>query len=321
MRRRLKPALTRPQDFDAFWTSTRLQLERIEPCLERRPLPRGRDGDPRAEVVSFDSLGRARISAYFVHGDGDPSRPLVIDSHGYGGRCRPRRDWARAGLDVLSVDIRGFGLSAAALPRSSRWGYVLTGVETPEGSVLRQAVADYMQAARVGRRLRTGPIPRIVFHGISFAGGLALMAQAVLGHTDDRSAEPAAADLLAVGVPTFGWAEGRNLYVRSGSGAEISRYLVHRPDLVEDTMLVMRYFDSINFADWVRCPALVGLGLEDRVVPAKTVYSIVNHLAGPHELMEFPVSHSDHPDERLWDQFEDRFLELALHGLPEDFGA
>ena len=27
------------------------------------------------------------------------------------------------------------------------------------------------------------------------------------------------ADLLAIGVPTFGWAEGRNLFVQSGSGA------------------------------------------------------------------------------------------------------
>jgi cephalosporin-C deacetylase len=150
-----------------------------------------------------------------------------------------------------------------------------------------------------------------VFEGVSFAGGLALMAQAVTGESD----------LLAIGVPTFGWAEGRNLFVRSGSGAEISRYLERRPDHVEDTMVVLRYFDAVNFADRVSCPTLLALGLEDNVVPAKTVYGIANHLKVPYELMEFPVSHSDGPEEEQWAQFEAYWLRLALQGLPVDFGA
>jgi hypothetical protein len=68
------------------------------------------------------------------------------------------------------------------------------------------------------------------------------------------------------------------------------------------------------------CPTLIGLGLSDEVVPAKTVYAIANHLAGPHEIMEFPVSHSRHPDERLWRRFEARWVELAAHWVPPAFG-
>mgnify|MGYP000278906489 CR=1 FL=1 len=81
---------------------------------------------------------------------------------------------------------------------------------------------------------------------------LALMAQATLQ----------SADLLALGVPTFGWAEGRNLFVKSGSGAEISRYLERRPDHLEDTMVVLRYFDAVNFAELVSCPTVLALGRE-----------------------------------------------------------
>ncbi|MFM1891430.1 MAG: hypothetical protein RLZ44_507, partial [Pseudomonadota bacterium] len=127
--------------------------------------------------------------------------------------------------------------------------------------------------------------------------------------------------LLALGVPTFGWAEGRNLFVQHGSGAEISNYLRRRPDHVEDTMLVLRYFDAVNFADRVTCPTLLGLGLEDAVVPAKTVYGIANHLGAPYELLEFPVSHSDHPEEQLWERFENYWLQLAVQGVPAGFGA
>ena len=47
----------------------------------------------------------------------------------------------------------------------------------------------------------------------------------------------------------------------------------------------------------IRCGTLIGLGLHDPVVPAETVYSIANHLSAPCEIMEFPVSHTELPEE------------------------
>lgn len=310
MRRAFKPGLTRPEDFDAFWDSTWLQLQQVDPAVEQGPAATGDVPGVQLQQITFESLGHARVGAHFLSWDDARPRPLVVGSHGYGGQCRPRWDWAARGVNVLCVDIRGFGISAAALPRPSRWGYVLTGIETPETSVIRQAVCDYMQAARAARRLLDRRISRTVFEGVSFAGGLALMAQAVTGR----------ADLLAVGVPTFGWAEGRNLFVKSGSGAEISNYLARRPDQAEDAMIVLRYFDTVNFADRITCPTVLALGLEDDVVPAKTVYGIANHLRGPYELFEFPVSHSGGPEEAQWQRFDDHWLQLACDGLPHGFG-
>jgi cephalosporin-C deacetylase len=310
MRRRFKPGLTRPEDFDAFWDSTWLQLQQLEPSIELGGTATGDVPGVGLRTLSFQSLGHVRVAAQFLCWDDDVPRPLVVGSHGYGGQCGLRWGWAARGVNVMCVDIRGFGISAPALPHPSRWGYVLTGIETPETSVIRQAVCDYMQAARVARHLLEGRISRTVFEGVSFAGGLALMSQAVTG----------AADLLAVGVPTFGWAEGRNLFVKSGSGAEISNFLARRPDQAEDTMVVLRYFDTVNFADRINCPTVLALGLEDDVVPAKTVYGIANHLAGPYELLEFPVSHSGGPEEEQWARFDDHWLRLACEGLPADFG-
>ena len=310
MRERFKPSTTRPEDFADFWHSTRLQLEQIDPGVEYHSDLAGEVPGVRGHIISFLSLGRLRVSAYWLQWQDDKPRPLVINSHGYGSQCRPRWDWAAQGVNVISVDIRGFGISQAALPHPSRWGYVLTGIETPETSVIRMAVCDYMQAARIGQQLGGQSVDRLVFEGVSFSGGLALMAQAILGH----------ADLLAIGVPTFGWAEGRNLFVQSGSGAEISRYLARRPDHMEDAMLVLRYFDAVNFADQVHCPVLLALGLKDDVVPAKTVFAIANHLQVPYELLTFAVSHSDGPEEEQWNQFESHWMRLIQRGLPKDFG-
>ena len=310
MRKHFKPPLTRPADFELFWDSTRRQLERQPPAIERSALETREHTGLSSELVSFLSLGGVRITASLINWPDDRARPLVIYSHGYGDQCQPRWDWASRGLNVFGVDIRGFGRSRAALPAPSPRGYVLTGIETPEASVLRAAVCDYMQAACVARSLLEGRVARTVFHGVSFAGGLALMAEAVLNM----------ADLLVVGVPTFGWAGGRHVFVKSGSGAEINRYVEARPEHLEDVMLVLRYFDTVNFADHVHCPTLVGIGLQDEVVPAKTVYGIANHLAGPHEIMEFPVSHTDRPEEQLWEKFETCLLELASNGVSDDFG-
>jgi cephalosporin-C deacetylase-like acetyl esterase len=76
----------------------------------------------------------------------------------------------------------------------------------------------------------------------------------------------------------------------------------------------------MNFAAAIRCPTLVGLGLEDSVVPAPTVYAIVNHLSVPHQVVRLPVSHTDLPEEKLWNRFEAYWLRLVVEGVPPNFG-
>jgi cephalosporin-C deacetylase len=297
-------------DFLEFWSQTIDELDRTPPMMEREAA--GARAGLELERLAFASLGNALIHGYLLRwADGEP-RPLVVHGHGYGEGSTPRWRWARAGLNVVGVDVRGWGRSRAALPSRSRWGWVLTGIESPERHVLRGAVCDYLRAVRVGRELLGTAVARTVLHGASFADGLALMAEALAG----------AAHLLAVAVPTFGWAEGRRLFARSGSAGEVNRYLERRPEhAAEDLMVVLRYFDPVNFAGLVDCPTLVGVGLVDEVVPAPTVLAIAAHLGGPHELLRFPVSHAGSAEERRWQAFERRWLQLALGGVPPGFGA
>lgn len=304
-----QPPLTRPPDFESFWEKTRTELRRIPPAVSRESLG---SEDPALEFerLGFDSLGGVRVSGYVIRWKDDVPRPLVVHSHGYGGGLDPMWHWAKVGVNVLGVEARGYGRSKDALPSPSRWGYVLTGIESPEKYVLRGAVCDYMRAVEVGKEVLDPSVSRTILNGTSFAGGLAVMAESVLQ----------AADFLVVAVPSFGWAEGRRLLVEDGSGQEINHYLEAYPEREEDVMVVLSYFDSMNFAAQIRCPTLVGLGLEDNVVPAPTVYAIVNHLSAPHRVVRLPVSHTDLPEEKLWDQFEAYWLRLAVEGVPPNFG-
>ena len=56
------------------------------------------------------------------------------------------------------------------------------------------------------------------------------------------------------------------------------------------------------------------------MVPAPTVYAIANHLGGPHQIVRLPVSHTRHPEEKLWERFEAYWLRLAVRGVVRGFG-
>ncbi len=310
MHAHLQPPLNKPHDLDDFWQTTLQALQRTDLQLICRPAEETSDADFGLYHLSFKSLGGVDIHGYMLQWKDDKPRPLVVHSHGYQGQAEVQWSWARTGVHVLGVDIRGFGRSAKALPDPSSWGYILTGYESPESYVLRGAVCDYIRAVQVGRTLLNGRIQRMVIHGVSFAGALALMAEALLQE----------ANFLTVGVPTFGWMEGRYFFVKAGSGSEINRFLERHPYEAEDLMLVLRYFDPMHFADRITCPTLVGIGREDDVVPSPTVYAIANRLNGPSEIIELPVSHSNAPEERLWLLFEAYWLRLAMEGVPPDFG-
>ena len=77
-------------------------------------------------------------------------------------------------------------------------------------------------------------------------------------------------------------------------------------------MHTLSYFDTINLADRVGCRALVGVGSCDDVVPAETVYAIVNHMVPRPEVLELPVSHTTDVEESRWQEFDRRWVAETL---------
>lgn len=298
-----------PLDLDAFWATTMAQLRQIPVDLRRAPRPAPGNGTVGHDL-SFRSWGGHLIRGYAITWDDDVPRPFVVHAHGYRSQAVPRVEWVRAGCHVLGFDIRGFGRSVTAVPTPSPAGWLLTGAHRPETSVLRGAVCDYVRATEVAAALGVSTV-RAVSHGVSLAGGLALIAEAVAPR----------ADLLVLGVPTFGWVEGRRLLVERGSGAEVATFLERHPQYPEDDLqTVLSYFDTALLAPAVDCPTVVGVGVVDRVVPFASVQAIVERLRAPLEVMTFPVSHDAGPAMRAWDRFDERWLALALGGVPSGFG-
>ena len=82
-----------------------------------------------------------------------------------------------------------------------------------------------------------------------------------------------------------------------------------------------RYFDAINFAHRVKCPALVGPGLMETTCPPSNVFSLCNLLAGPVEVVVLPeaghqASKNDKHGETPFNQRANAWLDALKAGRP-----
>jgi cephalosporin-C deacetylase-like acetyl esterase len=299
--RETRPALTRADNFLAFWQGTLLQLKDIPSAIQINSSQSTDDG-LLLKKLSFQSFGNAVIQAYFLTPLSNKIGPLIIYTHGYMGQCEVIWDWAKQGASVLGVDLRGFGKSQHAISNLSQHGYIITGIQSEDTSILRGAICDYIRAVDVARELSQGKQTNTIYYGKSFGGALASIAAALTEH----------ASLLVAAVPTLSWAEGRRRLVTQGSGAEINAYIESHRNEQANIMRVLSYFDTMNFAPLIKCKSFIGMGLEDNYVPAETVYAFVNHLSCQKQVREFPVSHSNSPQERLWENFEKEWLQAAF---------
>lgn len=301
--RKTRPPLTRPDNFLAFWQDTLEQLDKFPKAIQIISSQATDDG-LLLYKLNFRSFDNALIHAYFLTQQSNENAPLIIYTHGYMGQCEVIWDWARKGVSVFGVDLRGFGESKHAVSNLSQHGYIITGIQSEETSILRGAICDYIRAAQVARELSQDKQKMTIFYGKSFGGALASIAAALTP----------SADLLVTAVPTLAWAEGRRRLVTQGSGVEINTYIETHPDEEQHVMRVLSYFDTMNFAPLIKCNTFVGVGLQDNYVPAETVYAFINHLSCQKQTKEFPVSHSHSPQEQLWDNFEKEWLQIVLSG-------
>lgn len=303
------PLCTEPVDFDRFWNATSRAVAEVpaQPTLARQDAPAP---GLHLDVLKFTSLGHETVSGYLLTHDVPEPRPLIIHTHGYNSQFDIMRNWARTGCHVCGIDVRGFGRSAG-IPLAAK-GWVLTGIEAPQTSIIRGAVADVWQTIEVTRKLLGWRISRTTLTGFSFGGALAIMAAAFDPH----------ANLLVAGQPTFGWHSERLRLSKAGSSAELRHYLENNPDKATEVMDTLRYFDTLHFATRVQKPTVIGAGLDDDVVPSRSVMGIASRLtSAPAELSLLPVSHSDDPRESLWAEFDRQWLEMTVNGVPPDFGS
>ncbi|WP_442239889.1 alpha/beta hydrolase [Rhodococcus sp. TAF43] len=293
--------------------------------------------------VTFAVQG-STCSAWHYRGEGDDfrteaGRPCVVMAHGFGGTKDSGLEgfaegFARAGLDVLLFDYRGFGSS---------------GGEMRQTVSIRGQLEDYAAAIATARGTDGVDPTRIVAWGVSLAGGhvfslgasdprLAALI-ALTPAVDARAASTASMRQYSAGhLAKSGWAAIRDKAAAARGGAGVTIRLAGRPGEVAALALPGVYEDYLSIAgptwrnevsarsfleigsyrpikdaDKITAPLLVQIGDLDRSAPPHAAAKAAEQ--GRADVRHYPCDHFDvYPGKRWHDRaLEHQILFLRRH--------
>lgn len=287
------PADAQP-DFDEFWARARAELDAVAPRC-RLHLDRKRSTPKRRiYLVEMRSLGGETIRGYYAEPVAPGKYPAVVTFMGYGSEAWcPDADAAPERIEFV-LSHRGQGLNQS----ENRYGdWVVSGLESPETYYYRGAFMDAVRAIDfVASRPKTDT--RLIFaEGGSQGGALTLAACAL----DDR---------IAAAVPYVPFLNDFPDYLAiapwpaSALLPAAEKHGIGRNELLR----TLSYFDIKNLAGRVRCPVLMGFGLQDTVCPPHTNFAGYNLLRVPKAWKVYTRRGHDLHNESDWHASRERFF-------------
>lgn len=239
----------------------------------------------RVYRASFTGIGGARLAGWYMTPEGDGPFPGLAIYHGYGGaRSEPWSylPWTGQGYALLAVDVRGqTGESEdnQLYNPGAVGGWMTRGINDPETYYYRDVYGDVVQAVEVLAARPEVDATRIGATGVSQGGGLSIAAAAL-----SPKVVATASDVPFLCHFRRAFDISNTLPYR-----EFDDYLLRHPDQEEQMWHTLQYFDLLNLAERIRCPALFSVGLRDLVCPPSTIYAVYNHLQGTKELAVYPA--------------------------------
>jgi len=269
--------LTRQDDFDAFWRETLEALRSVDPQFKMVHKPEKDTDTHEVYEVEMRSLGNVRVRGWYEKPKGSGRFPAILRLPGYTQAMTPSR--TSDPVAVLSFNIRAHGNSQDDVSGEPS-DYWVRGLDDKYDYFYRGAYSDCVRAVDF---LATRPevdVGRIASTGGSQGGGLSLAVAAL----DDR---------ISCCAPDIPFMLDFVKYFKASHWPEIDNWIEAEPHRSWETMLrTLGYFDILNFADRIKCPVFLGVGLQDGVCPPATIFSVYNRLDVPKQYRVYP--HAGH---------------------------
>lgn len=187
--------------------------------------------------------------------------PCVIHHHGYmyhGGDIREHMPFVEDGYAVITFDFRGqSGKSIDNMTYEHGDHRLMTrGIDHPDHYYMVYAYMDAYRILQMAKTLDEIDRTRLIIHGVSQGGGVALAVSAL----DDS------VFLTLADVPSYSYLPGR-LETRNGSIAEIASYVDEGKIGKEVALHTLNHIDIVHLSPWITSPVIVSTGLKDHVCP------------------------------------------------------
>ena len=308
---RIEATAKLPADFMEFWTAQKAELAKV-PIDAKVSLVAQENPNVELFEVSFANIGGRRSHGYLAKPKGATALPIMISQPGMGvhpnGLKESRWVIGNAALGFLALDMSAHDMPMERTPEDeARWkkfmGYPYIGSDDRMTYYYRQVFLgmirgiDYMTSRADWNR------KAIISSGASQGGGLALIA--------------AALDSRITAVVSVAPALGEHTGPLYGRPDAAPNNLIMGPDKkTPDPRIIAAtaYYDTCNFARFVKVPVLMSSGLIDTACPPMTVLSIYNTLSCPKQIDLVPLL--GHNRSRWFDALRNRFL-AAHAGISE----
>ncbi len=265
--------LHKPADFDAFWTRTREDLEKVVPqyrVLERKDLS---TDEKRVYSVEMHSYGDIVIRGWLVVPTDGKRFPVHYRVPGYVVGLKPNMD--NDDFITFDLNVRGNGNSTDVMEIGTD-NYCLFNIENKDKYIYRGVYMDCLRGVDflMSHASLGIDINKIFVEGGSQGGALALITAAL----DKR------VKVLTLQVPLY--ADIHNdLLVSSSYQTQVfpfktfRKYQEKHPAFTWDKFFATwDYYDPQNFAPMVQCPVLMGIGLLDQFCPPRCSMALFNHI-------------------------------------------
>ncbi|PTQ92886.1 cephalosporin-C deacetylase-like acetyl esterase [Mucilaginibacter yixingensis] len=303
---KLHSELHRPDDFEAFWKGTLVELKKVPPqykVIERKDLSTKYKTVYLVEMRSYQNY---LIRGWLVVPTFGRRLPVHYRVPGYGVEMHPNMD--ADDFVAFDLNVRGSGNSQDSIKLNTDI-YSTHGLEDRDNYIYRGA---YMDCIRGLDFLASHPklkidTTRIFVEGGSQGGALGIMVAAL----DKR------VKALTVQVPLY--SDIRDTYAVSATyDVQVFPFKMFRkyhdshPGYTWDEFYkVFDYYDPQNFAPMVKCPVLMGIGLLDLYCPPRSSMSMYNHL-GTKDKEYITVANSTHEVNFNYFMFQNNWLREKL---------
>ncbi len=267
-------------DLKEFWDTAKAELAQVAPEYQLTLITDDNNPNRKLYLVKMKSLGGEEISGYYSAPVKKGKYPVVISYMGYG--SKPWIPGGTPGYAEFVLSTRGQGLQE---PTNTYGNWITYKLDSKEDYYYRGAFMDLVRAVDFVSSRPEVDTNYIFAEGGSQGGAFSLAAAAL----DDR--------FCAIG-PTIPFLSDYQDYFQ----------IVHwpaQPVLEKQKELGMSdaelytnlsYFDIKNLAPWIKCPVIMGIGLQDEVCPPHTNMSSYNRISTEKQLYIYPLNQHNTPD-------------------------
>ncbi len=281
-------------DFDEFWADAKAELAKVAPDYQMTLDKEKSTSDGKVYLVSMKSLGGETIKGYLTVPAKKGKYPALVHYMGYGSKPwypHPAKDKKFVEF-VLSS--RGQGLCQ---PENKYGDWITYGLDDKNTYYYKGAFMDVVRALDFVTQLEQVDTRYVFAEGGSQGGAFTLAACAL----DNR---------ITAAAPWIPFLSDYKDYFRIVNWpADPVLKKQHELGLSDEALYAtMSYFDIKNLAGRIRCPILMGIGLQDPTCPPHTNFAGYNLITTQKQFVIYPRSKHDteHPDwdNRQWEFFK-----------------